>query len=55
VARQSCLDWRLLRLTCPLEETPVIDLGMILVIKTKKVRPWIHVNLCRAMTLGPRL
>jgi hypothetical protein len=49
VARQRCLNWRLLQLTHPSEETLMIDLEMTLVIKTKKVGPWIHMNLRGAM------
>jgi hypothetical protein len=36
------------------EETPVIDPEITLVIKMKKVGPWIHVNLRGAIILGPR-
>jgi hypothetical protein len=31
-----------------------IDPGMTLVIRTKRVGPWIHMNLHEAMILGPQ-
>jgi hypothetical protein len=54
VVRRRCLGRRSPRPPHPLEETPVIDPEMTLVVKMKKVGPWIDVNLHGAMILGPR-